>query len=161
MGYCPLSHANSTYTPEYISYVYYPPFLLHAFASQALHSFRRAADTNQRIEFDIDPSGAYLATGSTAREALVYDIQSLALIKTIDNQADAVSSVCFHPYAALLAVGTGQRHFNLDTINAESDSDEMLQDSASEGSNCCSKEVQNGVAIYRIRKTRGIVESKR
>lgn len=124
-------------------------------ALQALLTFRREADTNQRVGFDIDPSGRYLATGSTAREALVYDIESQALIGNVKNQPDAVGSVCFHPYAALLGIGTGQRHFDLDTTNADSDSDEMLDVDASEMNRCPDEQVQNVVAIYRIGKKTG------
>lgn len=94
---------------------------------QALHTFERHGATNQRIAFDIDSSGRYLATGSTERRALVYDIDSGALVGSLDDLADAVGSVCFHPSAALLAVCTGQRHFNLDTDD-ESDSDDCLGD---------------------------------
>lgn len=79
-------------------------------------------ETNQRIGFDIDPSGRYLATGSTERQAFVYDTQSQELVASLENQPDAVGSVCFHPHAALLSVCTGQRHFDLDT-DVGSDSD--------------------------------------
>lgn len=91
-------------------------------SAQALYTLPREADTNQRIGFDIDPSGRYLATGSTQRRALVYDTEKQALVGSLEDQPDAVGSVCFHPYAALVGVCTGQRHFDLDT-NAGSDSD--------------------------------------
>ncbi|CAM9449005.1 unnamed protein product, partial [Hapterophycus canaliculatus] len=89
---------------------------------EVLYTLPRQVDTNQRIGFDIDPSGRYLATGSTERQALVYDIQSQKLVGSLQNQPDAVGSVCFHPHAPLLSVCTGQRHFDLDT-DTGSDSD--------------------------------------
>lgn len=99
--------------------------------SQALYTLPRQVDTNQRIGFDIDPSGRYLVTGSTERRALVYDIESQALVGSLEDQPDAVGSVCFHPHAALVGVCTGQRHFDLDT-NAGSDSDASAQDARPE-----------------------------
>lgn len=124
------------------------------FHTQVLHTFRRQADTNQRVAFDLDPSGRYLATGSTERRALVYDIQSQELVGCMDNQADAVGSVCFHPYAALMGVCTGQRHFALDKDD-DSDSDDILNsvkpdtDGGRGGSSQLSR-LQNGVSLYRI-----------
>eukprot|EP00903_Cladosiphon_okamuranus_P011843 g11127.t1 len=94
---------------------------------EALYTLPRKVDTNQRVFFDIDPSGQYLATGSTERRALVYDIESQALAGSLEDQPDAVGGVCFHPHAALVGVCTGQRHFDLDT-NAGSDSDASAED---------------------------------
>lgn len=105
-------------------------------------------DTNQRIGFDIDPSGRYLATGSTERQALVYDIQSQRLVRSLDDQPDAVGSVCFHPYAALLSVCTGQRHFDLDTdAGSESDGSNGGAKAAAE---TMDREWQNGVTLHGI-----------
>lgn len=89
-------------------------------------------ESNQRIGFDIDQSGRYLATGSTERRALVYDIERQALVGSLEDQPDAVGSVCFHPHAALMAVCTGQRHFDLDT-DAGSDSEASVQDAVPGG----------------------------
>ncbi len=101
-------------------------------STQVLFSLPRQVDTNQRIGFDIDQSGRYLATGSTERRALVYDIESQALVGSLEDQPDAVGSVCFHPHAALMAVCTGQRHFDLDT-DAGSDSEASVQDAVPGG----------------------------
>lgn len=128
------------------------------FTVQALHTFERQGATNQRIAFDIDSSGRYLATGSTERRALVYDIESEALVGSLNNQADAVGSVCFHPSAALLAVCTGQRHFDLDTDDG-SDSDGCLgvvkQGESACGESACGAvcppaSLQNSVTAYGI-----------
>ncbi|CAM9672719.1 unnamed protein product [Scytosiphon promiscuus] len=117
---------------------------------EALYTLPRQVDTNQRIGFDVDPSGRYLATGSTERQALVYDIQTRMLVGSLENQPDAVGSVCFHPHAALLSVCTGQRHFDLDT-DASSDSDgssSAAKPAAKTGDGAW----QNGVAIHGIGK---------
>ncbi|CAM9432793.1 unnamed protein product, partial [Ascophyllum nodosum] len=104
----------------------------------------RQADTNQRIMFDIDPSGRYLATGSTDNMALVYDIAKKEQICSLENQPDAVGSVCFHPFAALLGVCTGQRHFHLDTVaGSDSSDDDQSEDTAPESSPW-----RNGVTLY-------------
>lgn len=123
------------------------------FRVQALHTFQRQGATNQRISFDIDSSGRYMATGSTERRALVYDIESRELVCSLDDQADAVGGVCFHPSAALLAVCTGQRHFNLDTDDG-SDSDSCLdgatQHDSARGALRPPTRSQNSVTAYGI-----------
>lgn len=125
------------------------------FSSQALYTLPRQVDTNQRIGFDIDPSGRYLATGSTERQALVYDIESQALVGSLEDQPDAVGGVSFHPHAALVGVCTGQRHFDLDT-NAGSDSDACPEDARHHSSdmgapgNSPSAKRENTVAIHGI-----------
>lgn len=102
--------------------------------------------------FDIDPSGSYLATGSAESRAMVYDIECQTQIGSLENQPDAVGGVCFHPYAALLGVCTGQRHFDLQTTEGnESDA----TDGASEGTPPESSPaahhipLRNGVALYK------------
>lgn len=125
------------------------------FPAQALHTFQRQGATNQRIAFDIDSSGRYLATGSTERRALVYGIDSRALVGSLDDQTDAVGSVCFHPSAALLAVCTGQRHFDLDTDDgSESDSsvDVATQGVSASGALRPPTRLHNSVTAYGIGK---------
>lgn len=119
-------------------------------STQALYTLPRQVDTNQRIGFDIDPSGRYLATGSTERRALVYDIESQALVGSLEDQPDAVGSVCFHPHAALVGVCTGQRHFDLDT-DAGSDSDVSVEDATPIPGVSPPTTWQNGVTIHGIR----------
>jgi len=117
-------------------------------STQALFTLQRQVDTNQRIGFDIDQSGRYLATGSTERRALVYDIESQALVGSLEDQPDAVGSVCFHPHAALMAVCTGQRHFGLDA-DAGSGSDSEASGDNARGSDPPTKS-QNTVTIVGI-----------
>ena len=128
--------------------------LLLQYFSQALHTLPRQVDTNQRIGFDIDPSGRYLATGSTERRALVYDIESQALVGSLEDQPDAVGGVSFHPHAALVGVCTGQRHFDLDT-SAGSDSDASSEGTRPESGSgaqaiCPSTKRENTVTIHGI-----------
>lgn len=115
-------------------------------STQALYTLPRQVDTNQRIGFDIDPTGRFLATGSTERRALVYDIESQALVGSLEDQPDAVGNVCFHPHAPLLGVCTGQRHFDLDT---DSGSDDDIDATPVRGVNPPTT-WQNGVTIHGI-----------
>lgn len=124
---------------------------------QALHTFQRQADTNQRITFDIDPTGRYLATGSTEPRALVYGIESHELLGSLKNQADAVGSVCFHPSTPLLGVCTGQREFGLGSYpETESDSSDRDRDATPGCNNHNARregllaQGRNGVTLYGI-----------
>lgn len=87
----------------------------------------------------------------------MYDVETPALVGNLKNQADAVGSVCFHPYAALLAVCTGQRHFEL-CADAGSGSDDTLDDAATDVSVKLTggtvEQSRNAVAIYRIGKSK-------
>lgn len=125
---------------------------LYAFGNvsiQALYTLPREVDTNQRIGFDIDPTGRYVATGSTERRALVYDIESRALVGSLENQPDAVGSVCFHPHAAIVGVCTGQRHFDFDT-DTGSDDDVSEEDISPVRGLISPTTWQNGVTIHGI-----------
>ncbi|CAM9116798.1 unnamed protein product [Ectocarpus sp. 13 AM-2016] len=119
---------------------------------QAIYTLPRQVDTNQRIGFDVDPSGRYLATGSTERRALVYDTESQSLVGLLENQTDAVGSICFHPHAPVLAVCTGQRHFELDT-DSDSDSGVSIEGERQRGDmlgGTPSTEWKNGVTLHGV-----------
>lgn len=119
---------------------------------QVLHTFRRNGDTNQRIMFDIDPSGSYLATGSADSRAIVYDIECQTQVGALENQPDAVGSVCFHPYAALMGVCTGQRHFHLHNTDGDGpDTDGISEGTPPESSQAAHHiPLRNGVNLYRF-----------
>jgi hypothetical protein len=46
-------------------------------------------------------------------QALVYDVHTGECVLRVEGQPDAVNDAAFHPYASLLALGTGQRHFRV------------------------------------------------
>jgi len=48
---------------------------------QVLMSFTRDSDTNQHIEFDIDPTGRYLATGGIGGHVFIYDTATGGVVK--------------------------------------------------------------------------------
>jgi len=82
-----------------------------------LHTLQRTCTNNQRLFFDIEPSGRYLATSSQDGRILVYDWTASseeALVVAIDEGgAGAVNATVFHPYAPLLASTSGDRRFDL------------------------------------------------
>lgn len=111
---------------------------------QELGRVSRPLSTNQRLCFDLDPWGSYLVTGDEEGRVLVYDTASFDLVKSTPSSylsdsttiargsgsrnnvkgldAECSNSVTFHPYAALLAVSRGQRHFD-DISEDDSDGD--------------------------------------
>jgi len=95
-------------------------------------AYPRTCSTHQRIGFDVDPSGRYLATGTDAPEALVYDLSTGALASTIGSQGDAVNGCAFHPRGLpLLALSMGTRHIAPPSGNHDSSSS---SDSSGSGS---------------------------
>jgi WD40 repeat protein len=107
-----------------------------------LASYERDASTNQRVGFDVDPSGRYLATGSRDRAARVYDLVTGGLVTALPPEADAVNDVAFHPYYGILALATGERHF---PTPAQEDEDEEDGDEDGPASPRC---VQEGSIIF-------------
>lgn len=92
---------------------------------------QRSLNSNQRMTFDLDPWGAYLATGNQEGHLLMYDTQTFQeiLVERFDGEEeglcakgghDCLNCVSFHPYAALLACTTGQRRFD---VGSDSDDD--------------------------------------
>jgi telomerase Cajal body protein 1 len=92
----------------------------------------RSSVTNQRMSFDIDPWGKYLATGTSDGEVKVYDTTTFELAASLRPEnlnADCMNSVAFHPYSSILVTGSGQRHFNDfsdDDDDSNSDDDEEV-----------------------------------
>ncbi|XP_020822083.2 telomerase Cajal body protein 1 [Phascolarctos cinereus] len=81
-----------------------------------LLSLTREVSTNQRIYFDLDPTGQFLASGSTDGVVSVWDTS-----RTGENQQeplmsflpqnDCTNGVSLHPSMPLLATSSGQRVF--------------------------------------------------
>jgi hypothetical protein len=81
------------------------------------------------MAFDIDPWGKYLATGTQTGKVLIYDTSTFELKTSSSEQGratyDAVNSVQYHPFSALLFSAAGQRHFpDFDVDESSSGSDE-------------------------------------
>lgn len=98
---------------------------------QVLMTMTRDADTNQRIEFDVDPTGRYLATGGCGGHVLIYDMLTGGqLVNQFDPHSDGTNGVSFHPTQDLIATASGQRTFpSQPDSDEEEDQDRTLEDS--------------------------------
>ncbi|ORY89558.1 WD40-repeat-containing domain protein [Syncephalastrum racemosum] len=81
-----------------------------------LYTLPRAGNTNQRIHFDIDPSGRTLVTGDQDGKLLFYDIATGEIadrsICAYEAHQDIVTAAAFNPvYPHLLATASGQRKY--------------------------------------------------
>ncbi|XP_005399522.1 PREDICTED: telomerase Cajal body protein 1 isoform X2 [Chinchilla lanigera] len=83
-----------------------------------LWSLSREVTTNQRIYFDLDPSGQFLASGSTTGAVSVWDISGAGdddgkpePVLSFLPQKDCTNGVSLHPSLPLLATASGQRVF--------------------------------------------------
>ncbi|TNN40239.1 Telomerase Cajal body protein 1 [Liparis tanakae] len=88
--------------------------------SKVVFSLKRNVATNQRIYFDLDPSGRYLLSGDSERVVSVWDTKTAPpdgteelLQPELRFQAhwDCTNGVSIHPFMPLLATSSGQRQF--------------------------------------------------
>uniref|UniRef100_A0A6I8N711 Telomerase Cajal body protein 1 n=1 Tax=Ornithorhynchus anatinus TaxID=9258 RepID=A0A6I8N711_ORNAN len=90
--------------------------------SRALLALGREVTTNQRIYFDLDVTGQFLVSGSTAGAVHVWDTGQLPPgaadeggdpppLLTFSPQRDCTNGVSLHPSLPLLATASGQRVF--------------------------------------------------
>ncbi|KAM3823907.1 LOW QUALITY PROTEIN: telomerase Cajal body protein 1 [Vipera latastei] len=87
---------------------------------EMVFSLSRTVGTNQRLYFDLDPSGRYLVSGNTNGLVTVWDTTQpppgdppAVLPPVLQFQAvgDCVNGISLHPSLPLLATASGQRHF--------------------------------------------------
>ncbi|XP_035888972.1 telomerase Cajal body protein 1 isoform X4 [Phyllostomus discolor] len=82
-----------------------------------LWSLSREVTTNQRIYFDLDPTGQFLVSGSTSGAVSVWDTGRSEHERTPEPvlsflpQKDCTNGVSLHPSLPLLATASGQRVF--------------------------------------------------
>ncbi|XP_037347932.1 telomerase Cajal body protein 1 [Talpa occidentalis] len=82
-----------------------------------LWSLRREVTTNQRIYFDLDPTGQFLVSGSTSGAVSVWDTSGAGPegkpepVLSFLPQKDCTNGVSLHPSLPLLATASGQRVF--------------------------------------------------
>ncbi|EIN05098.1 hypothetical protein PUNSTDRAFT_146018 [Punctularia strigosozonata HHB-11173 SS5] len=109
----------------------------------------RPPATNQKLLFDVDPSGQWLSVGDEAGsistfsltgapmstdEATVDDAQEVPPASVFSAHNDAIGSVAFHPWEPMLLSASGSRHFSTglsSAVGAASDSDESSDDESS------------------------------
>ena len=86
---------------------------------------QRPLSTNQRMQFDLDPWGKYLATGTQDGKVLLYDTTTFELVATqTHTNGECIHTTAFHPYSSLLFTSTGSRHFEYDGCDDVDTSDE-------------------------------------
>uniref|UniRef100_A0AAY4BM27 Telomerase Cajal body protein 1 n=1 Tax=Denticeps clupeoides TaxID=299321 RepID=A0AAY4BM27_9TELE len=101
---------------------------------RVLFSLKRSVNTNQRIYFDLDPSGRFLLSGDTDGVVSVWDTYTVPSYSTEDvlqphlqfrAHRDCTNGICVHPFMPLLVTSSGQRHFALNgDSEGNSDSEE-------------------------------------
>lgn len=102
------------------------------FTKKLVNSVKRQCRTNQRMSFDIDPWGNYLATGDDEGNALIYSTSTFDLIKQLHADGSDgcrksklnLNGCLFHPYYAILLGTQGERVFD-DYDSYESDQDSI------------------------------------
>ncbi|KAI4296625.1 hypothetical protein L6164_036571 [Bauhinia variegata] len=73
--------------------------------------YRSSENTNQRILFDIEPSGQYLGTGGQDGLVHLYDLQTGQWASAFQAALDTVNGFSFHPFLPLAVSSSGHRRF--------------------------------------------------
>ncbi|AES90430.2 telomerase Cajal body protein 1 isoform X2 [Medicago truncatula] len=81
--------------------------------------YRSAENTNQRILFDIDPSGQHLGTGGQDGSVHIYDLQTGQWVSSFEAAQDTVNSFSFHPFLPHAVSSSGHRRFVIPDENDE------------------------------------------
>lgn len=81
--------------------------------------YRSAENTNQRILFDIDPSGKHLGTGGQDGSVHIYDLQTGQWVSSFEAAQDTVNSFSFHPFLPHAVSSSGHRRFVIPDENDE------------------------------------------
>lgn len=103
-----------------------------------LYSLKREISTNQRIYFDLEPELCrYLVSGDTRGKVLKWDLDQQGVTECGDSvpvlqpsasfpaHKDCCNGISLHPYNAILATSSGQRHFP-EPVESDSSSDESV-----------------------------------
>jgi WD40 repeat protein len=88
----------------------------------------RRCRSQQRLTWDLDPWGRYLACGDEDGALSVFDTNTFDAIHTQQLSTQTVNSVAFHPYGGLLATGVGSsKSFQADesSDSSEASGDEL------------------------------------
>ncbi|KAI3937116.1 hypothetical protein MKX01_015331 [Papaver californicum] len=73
--------------------------------------YRSSDSTNQRIFFDIEPSGQHLGTGGQDGQVHIYDLQTGQWVSSFQAASDTVNGFSFHPFHPMAATTSGHRRF--------------------------------------------------
>ncbi|CAL0331421.1 unnamed protein product [Lupinus luteus] len=94
--------------------------------------YRASENTNQRILFDIDPSGQHLGTGGQDGFVHLYDLQTGQWVSGFQAALDTVNGFSFHPFLPHAVTSSGHRRFVIP------DDDDKEDFSLSVNENCVS-----------------------
>nr|CAG4645552.1 EOG090X06W9 [Lynceus sp. MCZ IZ 141354] len=100
-----------------------------------LYNFQREVATNQRIYFDLDPSGSFLVSGSTSGNVRIWDSLNGDEISEPEEcvqvqgaswnlHSDCVNGISLHSWLPILASTSGQRHFAEPVHDSDPDSED-------------------------------------
>jgi len=124
-----------------------------------LFELERPLNNNQRVSFDVDPSGKYLITGNQKGSVSVYDLldpdsnPSTRLVREYSTiHRDTITSAVLHPYYPLLATCSGQRKFHVpnDVSDSSSSSSDSDSDGSSDSEDEASSRSDNSLKIWRV-----------
>ncbi|XP_027917137.1 telomerase Cajal body protein 1 [Vigna unguiculata] len=73
--------------------------------------YRSSENTNQRILFDIDPSGQHLGTGGQDGLVHIYNLQTGQWVSSFEAALDTVNGFSFHPFLPHAVSSSGHRRF--------------------------------------------------
>ncbi|KAF9588367.1 hypothetical protein IFM89_008797 [Coptis chinensis] len=79
----------------------------------SIRLYRSSESTNQRILFDIEPSGRHLGTGGQDGQIHIYDLQTGQWVTSFQAASDTVNGFCFHPFLPIAASSSGHRRFGM------------------------------------------------
>jgi WD domain, G-beta repeat len=107
-----------------------------------------AADSAQRVGFDIEPSGRLLFAGGTDGHVRVYDLAEGSLVREVRVAEDTVSCVSVHPTLPLLLTASGHRRF-------AAGSDDDSGGSSDDGGGLMARECHGEGAAQAMKRKRG------
>ncbi|XP_060730737.1 telomerase Cajal body protein 1 [Tachysurus vachellii] len=105
---------------------------------RVLFSLPRNVSTNQRIYFDLDPSGRYLVSGDTDGVMSVWDTltappdcneEVLRPVLQFQAHTDCTNGISLHPFMPLVASCSGQRQFPWPGHSDDEDEEKMMTSS--------------------------------
>ncbi|CEF66703.1 Telomerase Cajal body protein 1 [Strongyloides ratti] len=108
-----------------------------------LYDIPRPGVHNQRIEFEIDPSGSFLFSGTTLGSLRITDLRSgpsFQNTKEFNILSTSIPSLSLHPEENFVALGHGQRIFPSSIFIDEDDNNEVTENIP----------INNGISIYKF-----------
>ncbi|KAI8089540.1 WD40-repeat-containing domain protein [Halteromyces radiatus] len=107
-------------------------------SANILYDLDRKGKTNQRVTFDLDPTGSVLISGDQDGNVLTYDLTTLdeedvetkpRLLSSWKAHQDITSGATFNPvYPSILATCSGQRKFDIGYLSDSDDDYDMNEE---------------------------------